>query len=99
MTALPLKYRSGEEIKVGDRIRFHGNEGEIEIVASPMDADPATDWYVTEYGGGIMVREPLVFGRAFIPIDQLRSCEDLEFVLRSDTCRRETNDKRPRTND
>jgi hypothetical protein len=29
-----------------------------------------------------MIREPIAFGSAFIPADQLNDCEDLEFVAR-----------------
>jgi hypothetical protein len=34
MTAIPLQYRSGEEIKAGDSVRFHGNLAEIEFLAT-----------------------------------------------------------------
>jgi len=40
-----LMYRSGEEIKEGDHVRFHGNPAEIELVATdPSDPEPA--WHV-----------------------------------------------------
>jgi hypothetical protein len=79
---LILKYQSGIEIKKGDRVLFHGEPGEIELVASSPN-DPETDWYFQEYGGGVMVREPKVFGRAFISADQLDTTEDLKFVERA----------------
>jgi len=83
MPALPLKYRSGEDIRKGDRVRFHGKDAEIEFVAwNVTDPDTALDWYINEYGGGVMIREPIAFGSAFIPADQLNDCEDLEFVAR-----------------
>jgi hypothetical protein len=47
--------------------------------------DPQYAWYVQEYGGGIMVFDPTVSGRTFIPADQLSDCEDLEFVSRPKT--------------
>jgi len=75
-------YRSGEEIKTGDRVRFHGNPAEIELVATdPNDSEQA--WYVKEFGGGVMISNPMVSGRSFIPKDQLAKYEDLEFVSRS----------------
>ena len=77
-----LKYQSGEEIRKGDRVRLHGEPGEIEVVASER-GDQETDWYVEEYGGGVMIREPKVFGRVFIPADQLDGTEDLQFVARA----------------
>jgi hypothetical protein len=83
MTAVPLKYRSGEEIRKGDHVRFHGKTAELEFVAwDSSDPDSGLDWYIKEYGGGVMIREPITFGSAFIPADQLCECEDLEFVAR-----------------
>ena len=71
MLALPLKYRSGEDIRKGGRVRFHGKDAEIEFVAcDATDPDSALDWYIKEYGGGVMIREPIAFGSAFIPADR-----------------------------
>jgi len=77
-----LRYRTGEEIKKGDRVLFHGNPAEIELVALDPN-DPQQAWHVSEFGGGVLVSEPIVFGHAFIPSDQLDECEDLEFVSRA----------------
>jgi len=43
--------------------------------------DDPDDWYVKQYGGGVMIVEPKAFGRLFInsPVSQY---EDLEFVAR-----------------
>ena len=75
-------YRSDIEIKKGDRVLFHGEPGEIELVAISQ-GDEETDWYVEEYGGGVIVIEPKFFGRAFIPADQLDETYQLEFVGRA----------------
>ena len=77
-----FRYISGEEIKQGDRVLFHGEPGEIELVASEP-GDPGIDWFIQEYGGGITVVEPKVFGRAFIAAAQIDTTEDLEFVARA----------------
>jgi hypothetical protein len=77
---MPFTYRSGEEIKAGDRVLFHGEPGEIEFVAAALSGDAAMDWYVEEYGAGIMVVEPKFFGRAFV-----HTGEDLRFVSRVKT--------------
>jgi len=61
--SLSFAYQSGQEIKKGDRVIFHGNPGEIEFVADPSVDDPETEWYVQEYGGGVMIFEPKQFGR------------------------------------
>jgi hypothetical protein len=76
-----LKYRSGEEILKGDRVLFHGNPAEIELVAVDPN-DPEHVWYVREFGGGVLVNDPKVSGRTFISRDQLAEYEDLEFVSR-----------------
>jgi len=76
-----LKYQSGEEIKKGDRVLFHGNPAEIEFIALDL-SDPKTEWYMRAYGGGVSVLDPMVSGRTFIPADHLEEYEDLEFVSR-----------------
>ena len=47
-----MKYKSGEEIRKGDRVLFHGETGEIEFVAEKFTGDPAMDWHV-EDGPGV----------------------------------------------
>ena len=79
----PLRYMSGEEICMGDRVRFHGHEARIEFAAADL-SDPEHGWFVQEYGGGVMVNDPAVSGCTFIPVDQLKSYEDLEFAGRGE---------------
>ena len=76
---MPYFYQSGQQIMSGDRVLLHGEPGEIEFVADP--AQDHNNRYVTEHGGGVMVREPKVFGWLFIggPVNDY---EDLEFVSR-----------------
>jgi len=78
-----LKYQSGEEIRKGDRVLFHGEPARVELVAREL-GDPETDWFVQEYGGGVMILEK-VSGRTFVSADQLPNYEDLEFVERAGT--------------
>jgi len=78
---MPFTYQSGELIKKGDRVLFHGEPGEIEFVADALAQDPDNDWYVNEYGGGVMVVEPKVFGRAFLTVTD--TADELEFVSRA----------------
>jgi hypothetical protein len=79
MNILILKYGSGEEIKKGDRVRFHGNPAQVEFVACGRN-DPEAAWHIEEYGGGVMILDPMVSGRTFIATDQINEYEDLEFV-------------------
>ena len=62
----------------GDRVLYDGKPGEIEFVVDP-DRDPE-DWYVTEFGGGVMLVVPNVYGRIFMTHTQDE--EDLGFVSR-----------------
>lgn len=83
MSAPTLRYRTGEEIHKGDRVRYHGNPAEIELVScDPDDPDPQVAWYMQEFGSGVLILDPLVSGRTFLPSDQLEDYEDLEFVSR-----------------
>ena len=77
---MPFRYQSGAEVKKGDRVLYHGEPGEIEFVADPLIDDPETEWYVKEFGGGVMVIAPKVFGRVFI--SRIEQDEDLDFVSR-----------------
>ena len=79
----PLRYLSGEEICAGDRVRFHGHEAQIEFAAADL-GDSEHGCFVRLYGGGVMVNDPAVSGHTFIPVDQLRNYEDLEFVARGE---------------
>jgi hypothetical protein len=75
-------YQSGEEIKTGDQVRLHGEPGEVELVADPLNTSlsDADKWYVTEFGAGVMIREPKAFGRVFF--SEPENEEDLEFIAR-----------------
>lgn len=84
MKPLALKYRSGEEIETGDRVLYLGNPASIEFVAFD-EKDPETDWYVKEFGGGILIADPAVSGHTFIPADQIDEDVHLEFVSRGDS--------------
>jgi len=75
-----MKYESGEEIRRGDKVLFHGEPGEIEFVVDALTGDPATDWYVKEHGPGAMVVERKT-GRTFLT--ETEDAEDLVLVSRS----------------
>jgi len=78
-----LKYHTGEEIKKGDHVRYHKNPATIELVATDP-GDPETDWYVEEFGGGVMILDPMVSGHTFVGADEIHDDEDLEFVSRAE---------------
>ena len=63
----------------GDQIRYAGEEGAVEFVADPDVVDPATAWYVEQFGGGCMIVTQK-FGSIFL--DSTVDEEELEFVAR-----------------
>jgi hypothetical protein len=80
-----MKYRSGEEIRKGDRVLFHRNEAEIALVCDPNERNAETAWHVKEFGGGVLISDPTASGRTFIRESSLEEHEDLEFVSREKT--------------
>ena len=76
---MPFFYRSGEQIRLGDRVRLHCEPAEIESVHDPVE--DSDDWFVKTYGGGVMIAEPRVFGRLFIDAP-VTHYDHLEFVSR-----------------
>jgi len=62
----------------GDRIRYHGEPGEVEFVAEA--GDPDNSWYVENCGEGCMITAA-GFGRVFV--HEPDNAEDLEFVSRA----------------
>ena len=77
-----LRYRSGEEILEGDRVLFHRNAAEVLLVARES-GNPESDWYMRQFGGGVLISDPAASGRTFIPADQIEDYEDLVFVSRA----------------
>jgi hypothetical protein len=77
---VPFKYRTGEEVMAGDRVRLSNETGVIEFVADPAVNEPKTAWYVQEYGGGVMISQLESLGSVFD--NNPEEDEDLEFVCR-----------------
>jgi hypothetical protein len=42
-------FQSGDEVKPGDRIRYHGEPGGIEFVITEATGDPSRDWFLDEF--------------------------------------------------
>jgi len=85
---MPLRYRTGEQIKKGDRVMCAATLSEIELLAEPglMDIAAEEYRYVQQFGGGVMVREarePKMFGRVFLDAAGLDQEEDLVLVSRA----------------
>ena len=80
---MALKYQPGEEIKKGDTVHYFNRPALVGFVAAEL-GDPETDWFVQEFGGGVMILDD-VAGRTFIPADQIPVSDALEFVSRADS--------------
>ena len=76
---MPLAYLSGEPVMKGDRIRYHGEPGEVEFIAD--GTDPETGWYAQQFGVGCMITATR-FGSVFTH-PRTADWEDLEFVSRA----------------
>jgi hypothetical protein len=63
---MSLRYASGDDIRLGDQVDYAGVRGEIELVADPELPGAQHDWYVQQFGSGVMIVEPKVFGRVFV---------------------------------
>ena len=78
-----LSYMSGDEIKEGDRIRYHGEPGHVDFVVTQPSGDQARDWYLEQFpGGGLMIRAE-TFGSVFLTIADVD--DQLELVSRAET--------------
>jgi hypothetical protein len=53
---MPLFYKSGEEIRIGDRITYLSKPGEIEVVADNLVGDAEVDYSLEEFGRGIRLK-------------------------------------------
>jgi hypothetical protein len=69
----------GRRGKLG--VTYGGNAGTIELVVETLTGDPEQDWLFETNGAGVMVAEPKVFGRVYLPDPQDE--EDLLFVARA----------------
>lgn len=52
---MPFTYKSGEEIRAGDRIKLHGHPGVVEFVVGRRTGDHRMDWFFEEFDGGVML--------------------------------------------
>jgi hypothetical protein len=79
MGVSPFQYRTGEDIRVGDRLFWAGQEALMEHVVSPDDPE-RMGWHF-ESGGIVFI---LVHGHRFaLPVDEVE-LDHMEFVMRSE---------------
>lgn len=78
-----LHYTSGQEIKEGDHILYHGESGRVAFIAIHRTGDRARDWYVDQFPGGGLMVEAENFGSVFLNLSEID--EQLELVSRADS--------------
>jgi len=73
-----FKYLSGQEVRLDDRIIYHGEPGAVEFIVAGTTGDPSNDWYLEQFpGGGVMIVAK-GFGSVFLSESDID--ENLEFV-------------------
>ena len=82
MMKAAITYHSREEVRSGDRVSYGGNPGTIELVVDRRADDPEKDWLFENFGAGVMVREPKIFGLVYLPAPHDE--EDLLFISRAE---------------
>ena len=78
-TSIEQRYESGDEIHVGDRVRYAGDTGTIVFVIDRGEYSPEfpePDW--SHYGSGFMIQTPKF---ALVMLD--KADEDLELLARA----------------
>jgi hypothetical protein len=78
-----FKYPSGEEVRAGDSIIYHGEPGHVDFIVVETDGDAEKDWYMSQFPGGGFMIVAKRFGNVFLEEENID--EDLEFVSRVDT--------------
>jgi hypothetical protein len=78
-----LRYKSGEEIRLGDHVTFGGNAGAIGLVVVGPTGDRDNDWQFETNGAGVLVVEatPTSFTRVYLRNPETKS--ELLFVSRT----------------
>jgi hypothetical protein len=75
-----FKYWSGEEVKSGDQITYHDEQGKVDFVVSQKTGEAAMDWYLDQFPGGGLMIIATNFGNVFLAENDID--EDLVFVSR-----------------
>jgi hypothetical protein len=75
-------YPSGHEVKPGDRIRYHGEPGDVQFVVTEATGEPSTDWFLEEFPGGGVMLTATGFGSVFLA--DTHTEDALELIARSD---------------
>jgi hypothetical protein len=76
-----FSYCTGQDVRAGDLITYHGESGHVQFVVAGSTGDPSLDWYLDQFpGGGVMI-EAEGFGSVFLRSDDID--EELQFGSRA----------------
>lgn len=75
-----LTYKSGEEIKSGDHITYHGEPGKVEFIVTEKVGNPAINWYIDQFQQGGFMIVANNFGNVFVTNG---ANNDLEYLSRA----------------
>jgi hypothetical protein len=76
----PISYCTGQDIRTGDLITYHGESGHVQFVIADPPRDPSQAWYLDQFPrGGVMI-EAERFGSVFIRLEDID--EQLQFIAR-----------------
>jgi acyl CoA:acetate/3-ketoacid CoA transferase len=77
-----FNYHSGQEIRIGDRISYHGESGKVDFVVTEKTGRPEMDWYIEQDPEGGVMLTANGFGNVFLT--EANIDEDLDFISRGD---------------
>jgi len=75
-----LIYPSGDEVRQGDQITYHGEPGTISFIITAKSSDPAMDWYMEQFPEGGCMASVENMGSVFLA--NCQTDEDLKFIAR-----------------
>lgn len=78
---MSFSYGTGQEVRGGDLIAYHGEPAHVQFVVAGPTGDPSLDWYLDQFpGGGVMI-EAEQLGSVFVRADDID--EEVAFVSRA----------------
>ncbi len=77
---MAFKYKSGWEVRQGDRVLYAGTPARVAFVVTDINAHPALNWFLQHFpGGGLLVT---INTGVSIFLQSAANNNDLEFVSR-----------------
>lgn len=61
-----FSYRSGDDVRPGDLVRYQGEPGTVDFVVTEKVGDQSMDWYLEQFAGGGFMIAAETFGQIFV---------------------------------